>query len=92
MTRTHTPGPWKIAKRTIPGQFVTYTHIVAAHDDHIALVGPCEIDANSHLIAAAPELLSALEGILNFERGKFDCPWDIHLETICSAIAKARWI
>jgi len=57
MTTTHTPGPWEVAQRTTPGQFVTETHIIGPHNDHVALVGPCEIDANARLIAAAPDLL-----------------------------------
>lgn len=61
MTDKHTQGPWKISKETTKGQFVTETHIRAANDWHIALVGPCEVDANARLISAAPDLLAALE-------------------------------
>jgi hypothetical protein len=60
-----TPGPWTVSRETTRGQFVTETHIRGPRNDHIALVGPCEIDANARLIAAAPELLGALRELTN---------------------------
>jgi len=57
----HTPGPWKISKETTPGQFVTEVKIRSNDDSHVAVIGPCAVDANARLIAAAPDLLAALE-------------------------------
>ncbi len=65
---SHTPGPWRIQKRTTRGEFVTETHIVSADQSHIALVAPCAIEANAHLIAAAPEMLAVLEQIVGQEK------------------------
>ena len=62
--KTHTPGPWKIEMRTRSGEFVRTTHITGTDGSHLANVGPCSIDANARLIAAAPDLLAALEDIV----------------------------
>ena len=57
-THTHTPGPWRIDSKT---RFGDYT--IAAGDS----VKTCEFiaktqnEANANLIAAAPDLLEALE-------------------------------
>lgn len=59
--RKYTKGPWRVEKRTTPGEFVTTTHIVSADGSHIANVGPCDIDKNAPLIAASPDLLEALD-------------------------------
>lgn len=58
----HTPGPWQITKDTTRGEFVTYTKVRDGHDGVIAVMHINE-DANARLIAAAPELLAALEAI-----------------------------
>ena len=57
-THTHTPGPWRIDSKTRFGD-----HTIAAGDS----VKTCEFiaktqnEANARLIAAAPELLEALQ-------------------------------
>jgi len=65
MNTSYTPGPWKTAQRTTRGEFVTETHIYSANGSHIAEVRPNQIDANARLIAAAPDLLEALNGIMS---------------------------
>ncbi len=60
----HTPGPWA-AGRAIPEDNVV-SRIVRAGDDHIAVVMDLEDAAqeaadNARLIAAAPDLLAALQ-------------------------------
>ena len=62
---THTPGPWKIVR--IDGELVGSiyrgkTRICAGIIDDIKLHS--EAEANARLIAAAPEMLVALERIL----------------------------
>lgn len=64
----HTPGPWA-AGRAIPEDGAV-SRIVRAGDDHIAVVMDLEDAAqeaadNARLIAAAPELLAALNALLN---------------------------
>jgi hypothetical protein len=57
-TTEHTPGPWEIVNQPFLGQDATMV-------DGICLVfGKGKIpDANARLIAAAPDLLAALESI-----------------------------
>jgi hypothetical protein len=59
----HTKGPWKLVKKVTQGQFGTDYQI--RNDDNwmIAEIGPNSQDANAALIAAAPEMLEALERI-----------------------------
>ena len=64
----HTPGPWKIERHYSPG----YKNISAEKHTALAQVVWCmededrspECEANAHLIAAAPELLEALEALV----------------------------
>lgn len=60
----HTPGPWT-SGRAIPADD-TVSRIVRAGDDHIAVVmdldgGAQEAVDNARLIAAAPDMLAALQ-------------------------------
>lgn len=57
----HTPGPWSYTSRgDIVGGGATLATVGAAS----AYISKAEDLANTHLIAAAPELLAALEAIL----------------------------
>jgi hypothetical protein len=70
----HTPGPWKVSRRFdvyqdtqvpgVGGTFVASTKGISELPESINQV--CEADAK--LIAAAPELLAALERIVDAER------------------------
>lgn len=71
MTTKHTPGPWAVAKAK-HGVDMSH-HIVALvapdREDRALVVhahqgDDTQADANARLIAAAPELLEALEGLL----------------------------
>lgn len=92
----NTPGPWKIEKRTTRGEFVTTTHIVSKDGDHIAEVGPCNIEANARLVAAAPELLEILEWITHCASIKGPAGTtayvigDKYIETARSVVAKTK--
>ena len=69
----HTPGPWKVSRRFdvyqdtqtpgVGGTFVATTKGVSELPESVNRV--CEADAK--LIAAAPELLKALQDILIFD-------------------------
>jgi hypothetical protein len=62
MKTHHTPGPWQVRIR--PYHEVDSLIIEGPHSELIADAGPTrtnENDANARLIAAAPELLAALE-------------------------------
>lgn len=59
----HTPGPWHIGMR--PGPIV----YGPAGEQVVSLLDPLVVDsenrANAHLIAAAPDLLAALEACIS---------------------------
>ena len=70
----HTKGPWH---RNIPPA-TRYPTIFAGRNTHVARVvtdgglTPEEVEANCDLIAAAPELLKALEAMLEIYGGAYD--------------------
>ena len=53
----HTPGPWKV----VPYEKDSAWECIEARGAHLACVSKAENPANARLIAAAPELLAALE-------------------------------
>jgi hypothetical protein len=69
----HTPGPWTFG-RAIPADD-TVSRIVRAGDDHIAVVMDLDGAAqeavdNARLIAAAPQLLLALQRLTRPDDGR----------------------
>ena len=71
MTTTHTPGPWAIIA-DVPGHEIGYRAIVAVDDGELAetICNPSPMGAaNARLIAAAPDLLAALQYALE----RFEC-------------------
>jgi hypothetical protein len=77
MKTLFTPGPWEIENRTKQGEFCITTHIVAKDKSHLAIITPCNIEANARLIAAAPALLAALIDLLKLHdgNGEWDGDW-----------------
>ena len=67
----HTPGPWSIHESAFSSSLVKELHIgtstrtaACVYDDCAAgILVRSEVEANARLIAAAPELLEALERI-----------------------------
>jgi hypothetical protein len=87
-TVSHTPGPWMPAKG--PGLLV-----IVSQDESIATIATGtfkgelptdQILANARLIAAAPELLEALEPFAKFACGCGEC----HNCRALAAVNKAR--
>lgn len=105
----HTPGPWKIDGATVfalderghvnrfsarvQGGYVSYLRSLPR--SKAERTSDAELEANARLIAAAPELLDALEGLAG-EVGKMTADRQKHrlmLGRLCEAklvIAKAR--
>lgn len=86
-TQHHTPGPWRLNR-----QRVEYGPYVAGDGWCVAIVlrDPVEQEANARLIAAAPELLVALEQLVEAHDGAWWLilnPYD--WEVARAAIAKA---
>lgn len=72
MTHTHTPAPWKVG--TVKGKQVIYytptSHMAEGATNILATITkskmrPDIMDANAALIAAAPDLLEALKGLVS---------------------------
>lgn len=91
----HTPGPWKwVVARTIQ-----HLHADGGNFAQVSMPAPSEFneafmrdayEANAHLIAAAPELLSALESILfQINQGKV-LERDACIAAARTAVSKAR--
>lgn len=72
MTTTHTPGPWSADWGYIVAPDVTGKHVdlyvatIAEEDEDGRVVPEHERDANARLIAAAPDLLAALRGVMTW--------------------------
>lgn len=101
MTTTHTPGPWRIGK--CHGAVVADAPVNAGLDnDHVEAYGGHLIAesiavCNRPLIAAAPELLEALEAEEEWRgreaAGALDPEWDYETMVAAkrrAAIAKAK--
>ena len=88
----HTPGPWQVNKK------LKFSVEAVADGQGINLIAECcdpdgirsvgEDSANARLIAAAPDLLSALELLLAAYEGKRLLP--SHFEQTRAAIANAK--
>lgn len=91
MEYKHTQGEWKIV--LAPTQVVCDAQIICSVNDYAMMHG--EHLANARLIAAAPELLEALEGMqkaFKYLAEKYEPDSNIHEWLIYSteAIAKAK--
>lgn len=68
---THTPGPWFTSRPH--GTIYIEARLRGSTLQEVAAVGPTETpeqqEANARLIAAAPDLLFELEGLVHFSDG-----------------------
>ena|SRR5687767_4766558 len=90
----HTPGEWVSRQDTSRGYVVIALDMVSTYDSRqkIICVIPEGDESNAHLIAAAPDLLEALETLietLNPPSG-FNYLSDSSLEPAKAAIKRAR--
>ena len=95
MSTQHTPGPWKVKDTSRPSEHTSRLSIVLASGSAIIAYPangwpPNEMAANARLIAAAPELLEALQnaGAL-WAYSSTDAPQQAWLAQARAAIAKA---
>ena len=94
----HTPGPWR--HEPTNGAKLTYVAVstVAGSNGNTVVIGQCagpDKEANARLIASAPDLLEALEGLVAIaapniypQPDKPDSAW-AKLQAARAAIAKA---
>ena len=81
----HTPGPWRSDSPYVSAPSGEHRKIVADCDQHFS---DDECEANTRLIAAAPDLLAALEGLMHPHGGVIGTTKVI--ATAKAAIVKAR--
>ena len=65
MTTKHTPGPWEVSKHGTPESHPQYGIYTGSKNDHVIVKGDDAL-ADTLLIAAAPELLEALQIWMRF--------------------------
>lgn len=87
MSAKHTPGPWTVMGDVIVGQ---PTYIVAGIYNLRASNSEQEEQANAALIAAAPELLEALENLLAAQIDPFGIKAARACKAAVAAISKAK--
>ncbi len=88
---THTPGPWKVFVNDSGGEWTGWPMSINApsvHEDCVVVrtggqypyawdyrVSQAEAVANAHLIAAAPDMLEALEEVVAITENLPVCPF-----------------
>lgn len=87
-TTAHTPGPWTVSGREIVGP--PHSDVIVAYlpEQGMETDTPVGRAFNARLIAAAPDLLAALEAVAEFWAGG-DVPAEIDAQ-MRAAISKAR--
>lgn len=91
MKPKHTPGPWRIETENETG--IPTISIRDGLNQQIATVNPYRLawrDADARLIAAAPEMLEALERVAVMLSAHNDSDYQFMLSLIKPAIAKAK--
>ena len=88
----HTPGPWRVDPAFFPEQPKVYPDNGSGDFAHICRVnaGPDGYQANARVIAAAPDLLAALEDIEQWDRNSYNSLPNEFRQAMRAAIAKAR--
>jgi hypothetical protein len=92
--QTHTPGPWELREPNCPDGPHKYG-IQQINDgwtvaDINSDIEQGEEEANARLIAAAPEMLEALEGLLSEMRDGQDSPSLGAMQKVYAAVCKAK--
>lgn len=73
MSAKHTPGPWAVD--VMPGEVVVYEAVTLKNIDICKMGGNNNDGANARLIAAAPDMLAALQAsiaLADKNRPRFD--------------------
>lgn len=86
MSAQHTPGPWHVSKAS-PTRVIESGprgNSIAKMGLNLGVCSQGEAESNARLIAAAPQMLEALEGLLRFPLGTHQ------VEAAKKAIEKAR--
>ena len=85
---THTPGPWKLDEKYTIVEDISG---IVCRFNRADFTTYANWYANAHLIAAAPDLLKALEGIVALSEGSDRLDWPEYVEAQ-RAIKKAKGV
>jgi hypothetical protein len=91
MTARHTPGPWRAARQN-PSPTTGEWMIAGGKPGYLAEVRDCgsgDVGANARLIAAAPDLLEALQWAIDQLPDDLDLDHREAMATARAAIARA---
>ena len=83
MTTQHTPGPWRAVPTTRAGNGLAWRDIVSDGTAFAPFYVAGALDCDAALIAAAPDLLAALQNILLCDEAQ-------DLESMANALQDAR--
>ncbi len=94
----HTPGPWKVCEQYTDRAVYPISHPIDNDNQAVSIlaeVNSCggtkeQCQANARLIAAAPDLLSALEGLLKVAEKQIDQSATHEGLLNCQALANTR--
>lgn len=93
MSDKHSPGPWTFSDSVIDRAILSAKKAIVCDWDLRGRSGPPK-QADAILMAAAPELLSALEDLYDEQNGpplfKYEKSWKASMEQASAAIDKAR--
>ena len=82
MNAKHTPGPWAIGLQVDNER----AQIITADGEHLCYVEQYPVLPNARLVAAAPDLLAALEALEGYAA---DCAFDLGERPACLTVARA---
>ncbi len=87
----HTPGPWATSKHGTPAAFPQFgVYQEGACNDHVTVKGE-NAQADAALIAAAPDLLEACQGLLEVFAGDMDCEDMATIQHARAVIARTKY-
>ena len=90
MEAKHTPGPWEISRDAVPAGHVQVTVYAETGGRGTRVATVFDREANAALIAAAPDLLAAVEGLCQMsDENTFPGESDNRWKAARAAISKA---
>jgi hypothetical protein len=86
--QNHTPGPWTKFSNSPESDAIPSVMAQQQNGKGLFYVAQCNVDADARLIASAPDLLAALQAIVDKKGNKWH-PTDPLLQAARAAIEKA---
>lgn len=94
----HTKGPWKVCdqKNSLGEHMVQSARLGEGLNSHRQILAETDNAADAHLVAAAPEMLAAMEAMIDYIRRNADDAggsWaqnNAYFESMTAAVRKAK--